>query len=88
MENVMRAHLTLIAAMFASASAAEPPKSAPAQPAPLPQHHAVVLAAADAPHSPVPEAAQPSPAPAKRRVARITTCRCGDPQPTADNEEQ
>ena len=38
---------------------------------------AVVLASADQVKTPVPNAEQ-TPAPVKRRVGRVTTCRCGD----------
>jgi hypothetical protein len=38
-------------------------------------------------HAPVLEA-KPNTAPAKRRVARVTTCRCGDPQVEPDSQEQ
>lgn len=41
----------------------------------------IVLASAET-RSPAPTADTPASAPVKRRVARVTTCRCGDPQPT------
>ncbi|MFL6736891.1 MAG: hypothetical protein ACJ8F4_07515 [Sphingomonas sp.] len=80
----MIARFTLIAvAGLASASAcAAEPSRAPA-PAPAPAQHStqpqVVLASAEDVHAPTaPD--QQSPAPPKRRVARVTTCRCGDQQ--------
>jgi len=85
----MYARFVLIAAstlLSASAFAAEPAK--PAQQPPQPPQHAqapVVLAsAADVPATP--PAATPAPIPPKKRIARVTTCRCGDPQ--AQPEQQ
>jgi hypothetical protein len=86
----MRAYAIAIAAMLVSGSAAlaDPPEGAPPQPSPRPQQREVVLAAAEAQHTPAQESAQLSNAQAKRRIARVTTCRCGDPQPSAENQEQ
>lgn len=39
---------------------------------------AVVLASADQVKTPVPANAEQTPAPVKRRIGRVTTCRCGD----------
>ena len=48
----------------------------------------IVLASAEAAQAPAPEADQPPPSPAKpRRAARVTTCRCGDPQPAQPDQE-
>ena len=68
-----------------SAFAAEPPK-APVERAAQPQqtNSPVVLASADDLRD---QGAQPSTTPAKHRVARVTTCRCGDQQPT-DSDAQ
>jgi hypothetical protein len=68
---------------------AQPPKNE-AVPSTHPQQRPaqVVLAAADAPHAPAPDTAQPNAASGKRRVARVTTCRCGDPQIDPDSQEQ
>ena len=70
----------------ASAYAAEPAK-APAKEATQPQQHPapVVLASADSVHTPT-ATDQQSPAPAKRRFARVTTCRCGDTPPEPQPE--
>jgi hypothetical protein len=89
MEAAMRARVIVIAAMLGAGSAAlaDPSKNAPAQPAPQKRPAQVVLAAAEAPRTPTPEVVQPSPAP-KRRIARVTTCRCGDPQADAENQGQ
>jgi hypothetical protein len=42
--------------------------------------HTIVLASAKAVRTQASEA-QPASAPAPHRIARVTTCRCGDPQP-------
>ena len=84
----MRFFITAAAALatFGASASAEPPKSAPKQPAAAPTDSQprpaqIVLASAD----PVRTPAEASPAPVKRRIApRITTCRCGDPQPTPE----
>ena len=65
-----------------SAFAAEPAKAP--QPAPAQQPHPapaqVVLASAQEVQAPAPTEQQQAPAQPKRRVARVTTCRCGDQQ--------
>jgi hypothetical protein len=87
MEKAMRP-LTVIAGMLmlSGPALADPSKQAsPAQPGARP---AVVLASADTVRTPAQDSAQPTSAPAKRRVARVTTCRCGDPQPDPESQEQ
>lgn len=80
----MHARFVLIAAatfISASAFAAEPAKP-PVQPAAQqqPAQAQVVLASADDVRTPS-VAEQQVPTPPKRpRIARVTTCRCGDPQ--------
>ena len=83
----MHARFVLIAAaslVTSSAFAADAP-TVPVHPASQPQSSPVVLASADQVRAP--SAEQQAPAPQKRRIARVTTCRCGDPQPT-DTEAQ
>lgn len=77
----------LVAVLAASPAAAEPGERDSHQPR-LATKLPVVLASADQPRTPVPDAAQSPPAPVKRRVARVTTCRCGDPQPASDTPGQ
>ena len=78
----------LAAALLAGSAAAEPPKNATAKPAGAgPRPTEVVLASAETPRATTPES-QPNATPAKRRVARVTTCRCGDPQTEPDSQEQ
>ena len=78
----------LAAALLAGSAAAEPPKNATAKPAGArPRPTEVVLASAETPPATRPEN-QPNAAPTKRRVARVTTCRCGDPQTEPDSQEQ
>ncbi|MGE5563461.1 MAG: hypothetical protein ACM3ZV_09140 [Bacillota bacterium] len=83
----MTARFVLIAAaslFSASAIAADAP-TAPVHPAVQPQSAPVVLASADQVRAP--SADQQAPAQPKRRIARVTTCRCGDPQ-SSDAEAQ
>ena len=78
----MYARFVLIAAaslVSASAFAGDAP-SVPVHPAAQPQSAPVVLASADQVRAP--SADQQAPAQPKRRIARVTTCRCGDPQAT------
>jgi hypothetical protein len=87
----MRARLTVIAAILTigSAAFAEPPKSQPAPPPSMQKSPAeVILASAEGTHAPNADAGQPNAVPAKRRIARVTTCRCGDPQPDPESQEQ
>ena len=85
----MHARFVLIAAatlMTTTAFAAEPAKPAPQPPA----HHEsatpkVVLASANIEEPPAP-ATQQAPATPKRRVGRVTSCRCGDQQAQPDDE--
>jgi hypothetical protein len=69
--------------MVGGSASAEPSKHHAGKPAteqsPRP---AVVLASADPVRAPA--APQPASAPVKRPTPRVTTCRCGDPQPGAD----
>ena len=48
----------------------------------------VILAAAETPQTPSADTSQQNTAASKRRVGRVTTCRCGDPQPAAQSPEQ
>jgi hypothetical protein len=89
----MHARFVLIAAtmlMSVNASAAEPSKPAQA-PSAQPQHGSpqVVLASAAQVGSPAPadQQAQPAATPPKKRVGRVTTCRCGDQPPQPDSGE-
>ena len=92
METVMCARFVTFAAaalLVASSAIAAEPNKAPEPHAKQTQTRSspVVLASADqvAPDA-APEAAPP---PAKRRAARVTTCRCGgDPQPQQREEQQ
>jgi hypothetical protein len=85
--HVRFAFLAAAALAGTSAYAAEAPK-APVRPAAQPQTSdpAVVLASADSLRPANPADQQPATTP-KRRIARVTTCRCGDPQAT-DTESQ
>jgi len=80
----MSARLMIIAAALTAASPAiaEPAKPQGAQATPPSRPPAeLVLASAETTQSPAPTADQQTPAPVRHRAARVTTCRCGDPQP-------
>ncbi len=90
----MRAYVIAIAVILTSAgpAIAEPAKDEAAKSAQQQQQQRaapIVLASADPVAAPATQSQQPVPTVAKRRVApRVTTCRCGDPQVSADNPEQ
>jgi hypothetical protein len=82
-ETFMQSSSIVIAAMLACGgqALADPPnRVSPPSGQSQPAAHEVVLAAAETVRA-QPTEAQPAPAPAPHRIARITTCRCGDPQP-------
>jgi len=83
----MRVSLTAFAGLLTLGSAAlcEPPKAAPQPSQPDRRTTGVVLASAEVPVGVVQEV---QPAPVKRRIVRVTTCRCGDPQPASESPEQ
>jgi hypothetical protein len=70
----------------AAAAFAEPPKPQ-AQAASQPSNRPLVLASADSVKTPTTDADQQAPA-KKPRVARVTTCRCGDQVPQDDSGEE
>jgi hypothetical protein len=84
METAMHARLMVIAAAtltMGTSAIAEPAKTREphaAQPASPPAQ--VVLASADQIREPSPNAEQATPPVKRPRVARVTTCRCGDQQ--------
>ena len=75
--------LTLSGAAYAEPAQHDALK-APAQQRPA----EVVLASADGVHAAPTPGAQPAPPPLKRPAPRVTTCRCGDPQPDPGPQEQ
>jgi hypothetical protein len=86
---LLRVPLIAAAMAIGSAAVAQAPRGGTPSPVPLQSGRTdVVLASAEAIHAPAPESAQPSPAPTKRRIARVTTCRCGDPQPDPHSQDQ
>jgi hypothetical protein len=87
----MRAYVIAIAVILTSAgpAIAEPAKDEAAKSAQQQQCGPIVLASADPVAALATQSQQPVPTVAKRRIApRVTTCRCGDPQVSADNPEQ
>lgn len=85
----MHARFVLIAAaalMSTSAFAADPTSPAPQPPArPESSTPKVVLASANI-EQPSTPSTQQAPATPKRRVGRVTSCRCGDQQAQPDDE--
>lgn len=90
----MRIRSIVMAIMLVSGgqALADPPKGAPVQAEPSQQAApSVILVSADAVEAQAPAGARPTPAQPRHRIARITTCRCGDPQPgdsTDDSSER
>lgn len=77
------------AVAFAGVASAAPLKSEPAESRPTEhQPTQVVLASAEQVRSAVPAAQPAAAAPAKRRAARVTTCRCAGQTPGADQANQ
>jgi hypothetical protein len=83
----MRARLVMIAALtLATSASAEPAKKTPAESAQASARPTVVLAAAEQGAN-AGSNEQSTPAPAKRpRAARVSSCRCGDPQTQPQDE--
>jgi hypothetical protein len=86
----MLKRLTVIIAVLtiAGPAFAEPPKAVVAPASKTQPPAEIVLASADVVRSPAAPNAQPAQAPAKRRIARVTSCRCGDPQAASEQQEQ
>ena len=82
----MRTHLTMFVGLLAvgAMASAKPQKAAPSRPAPQPAK--IVMASADPVRTPTP--ANAAAIPAKRLTGRVTTCRCGDPAPRTESQEQ
>jgi hypothetical protein len=91
MTRILRAPLAAIAAaaVMTAAGAAQPAKTDSRQPAPTHIVAApVILASASEVRAPSTADAQRPADPGKRRIARVTTCRCGDPQPDDAQQDQ
>ena len=90
MEKAVRLSMIALGAFAICGSAvAQPPKDAPAKPAQTQSRPTqIVLASAEQVREPSPEAVHASSAPARRARPRVTTCRCGDPQPDPENQDQ
>ena len=84
--------LVIAAALIGGSPALAEPAKSPEPQAQQPQPQSaktVMLASADTVKAAATDAAQP--AQPKRRIGRVTTCRCGDPQPgdlSHDSPEQ
>ena len=89
MKNAARPCLFLCSAIaLTGVAVAEPQKAPPATSQPQQRPVEIVLASAETVNAPAAANAQPG-APAKRRIARVTSCRCGDLQPEeAESQDQ
>ena len=88
MEKLMRTLLLTALVATATPLAAEPPKPAPVRHSATDRQPATLtLASNDALHPGVADAVQHGP-PLNHRIARVTTCRCGDPQPSAESDSE
>jgi hypothetical protein len=77
------------AAVSAACAAAQPGKEDPAVKPPKPAAAApVVLASAADVRQPSTTPAEASAQPSRRPAPRVTTCRCGDPQPAEEQPDQ
>ena len=89
----MSIRLTLVVvytAVAVSAAAVAQPSKNDSRPPATTRSPAAPVVLASASQAPAPSAAdgQRPPDPAKRRIARVTTCRCGDPQPDEGGQDQ
>ena len=82
----MRTHLTTFVGLLAvgAMASAEPQKGTTSRPAPQPAK--IVMASADPVRTPTPS--KSAAIPAKRPTGRVATCRCGDPAPGTESQEQ
>jgi len=81
--------IAIAAAVSAASVAAQPGKEDQAGKSPKPAATApVVLASAADVRQPPTTSAEPSVRPARRPAPRVTTCRCGDPQPAEEQPDQ
>jgi hypothetical protein len=92
MEMVMHVRSAMIAAAALATSPvalAQPPKAPTTSSAQAARHSSpVVLASAERVVGTVPQADVRSDQAKRPRAARVTSCRCGDIQPQADEQEQ
>lgn len=76
------------AALIGTTAVAADPAASSRQPqqadSPAPR---LLLASADEVRAPAPSDQQAASTPKRPRIARVTTCRCGDPQPQAEQDQ-
>jgi hypothetical protein len=87
--NIRVPIIAIAAASTAAIAAAQPAKDGQPSEAtkPAPQVPIVLASAGDA-RRPSPAGAEGSSQPARRPAPRVTTCRCGDPQPEQEQDQQ
>ena len=88
--SIRPTYVAVYAAVAVSAAAAAQPSKNDSRPPAATRSPAAPIVLASASEAPAPSAAdgQRPPDPAKRGIARVTTCRCGDPQPDEGQQDQ
>jgi hypothetical protein len=80
--------IAVAALTLGTTALAEPARTEDHSNPPTNRPAAIVLASAETAQASAPAADQPAAAPAKpRRAARVTTCRCGDPQAEPQDQQ-
>jgi hypothetical protein len=85
--NIRVVMIAISAASMAAAAAAQPGKDEPKNSKPAAAQTPVILASASNVRRPSPTDANRPTEPARRPAPRVTTCRCGDPQPEQDQQQ-
>ena len=79
--------IAIAAASMAAAAAAQPGKDEPKNSKPAAAQTPVILASANDVRHPSPTDASRPTEPVRRPAPRVTTCRCGDPQPEPGQQQ-
>jgi hypothetical protein len=85
--NIRVSMIAISAVSTAAIAAAQPAKDEQPSKAPKPASQVVLASASDVRRASPAEAERPSQV-ARRAAPRVTTCRCGDPQPEQDEGQQ
>jgi len=81
----MRALLPIFLLVVSTPLAADPPKPASTAATTTATRPALLMLASNETARPGPARDAEQPQPPKHRIARVTTCRCGDPQPDSES---
>lgn len=85
--NIRVVIIAITVSSMAAAAAAQPGKDEPKDSKPAAVHTPVILASASDVLRPSPTDASHPAKPPRRPAPRVTTCRCGDPQPEPDQQQ-